>query len=245
MSATPLAAYTKWHVWETLPRLATPVALFLVLGAMPIATFANARGIDALQLPGEEQRQALMIYTQMLMLCITLGSIVVASGIIALDRERQYFRFLFSHPVVPWQFYLQKYLISALLFALVMMVIPVGFSLVVTDVPVLAVALSSLLYALLYGSLAMLCGALLNKDGIAFIAVIVVSSSLQETRQLLPTWLAHVADALPPFKVADGVRRALLNGAAVDTGDLLHVIAYSAGMLVAALVFVRRAPLAR
>lgn len=245
MSAAPLTAYTQWHMRETLPRLATPIGLFLVLGALPLATFANSQGLAGLQVPGSAQNTAMQIYSQMLQLSITIGAIVIASGTIALDRERQYFRFLFSHPFSPWQFYLQKYLIGVLLFGITMMVIPLVFSWIVTPVPVLAVALACLLFGLIYGSLAMLCGALLNKDGLAFIGTIVVTGALQTSRQFLPTWLAHLSDALPPFKVADDVRRALLSGGAVDTGDVIHVVAYSVGMLIAALVLVRRAPLAR
>jgi ABC-type transport system involved in multi-copper enzyme maturation permease subunit len=245
MSTSPLVAYTKWHMWETLPRLATPIGLFLVLGALPIVTFANSQGLAALQVPGSSQNTALQIYSQMLQLCITIGAIVIASGIIALDRERQYFRFLFSHPLAPWQFYLQKYLISVLLFSISMMIIPLAFSWIVTPVEVFPVAIACLLYGLLYGSLAMLCGALFNKDGIAFIGAIVVTGALQASRQFLPGWLAQFSDALPPFKVADDMRSALLAGGAVDTGDVIHVIAYAVGMLAAALVLVRRAPLAR
>lgn len=244
--ASPLAAYARWHVREALPRMITPLALFAALGGFPLWALANQVGLDAMGVPGSsENSTAMQMYSTMLSLSITLGSIVVASGIIALDRERQYYRFLFSHPVVPWQFYLQKYLLTAALFGLAMMVIPLVYSAVVADVPVLGVAAAAILYAFIYGSLAMLCGALLNKDGIAFIGVIVVTSVLQESAQMLPGWLAQVARALPPLKVADTVRRDLLAGNAVDTGDVVLVVTYSLGMLIAALLLVRRAPLAR
>jgi ABC-type transport system involved in multi-copper enzyme maturation permease subunit len=244
--AAPLLAYSKWHVREALPRMVTPLALFVVLGGLPLWALLGQVGADAVAVVGsEEYRSAMQVYGGMLSLSITLGAIVVASGIIALDRERQYFRFLFSHPVAPWQFYLQKYVITALLFSAAMMLIPLGFSALVVDVSVTGALLSALVYALLYGSLAMLCGALLNKDGVVFIGVVVVTSVLQESAAMLPSWLVQLAKALPPLRVANSLRSSLLGGTPVDAGDVLLVAAYSLGMLIAALVIVRRAPLAR
>lgn len=245
MNATPLLAYTRWHAIESLPRLLTPLGLFAFLGGISLWVARNSVGVEALQQPGQQQAAILMMYSNALSFSITLGAIALAAGFIALDRERQHFRFLFSHPVVPWQHYLQRYVVSLLLFSLVLMIIPLWFRATFLEVPVLAVGASALLYALLYGSLALLCGALVNKDGIAFIGVVLIGNSLQQSAPALPAWLQHLASALPPFRVADTVRADLLASRAVDTGDLFHVVAYSVALLAAALFIVRRAPLAR
>jgi hypothetical protein len=245
VSAAPLAGYLRWHVREALGRVATPLGIFLLMGVLPLWSFARMSGFEAMRTPGPAHDQAILIYSSTLGLAMTLGAMVAASGFIALDRERQHFRFLFSHPVRPWAFYLQRYVVTALLFTAVMTLIPVGYGAIVAEVPVLGAGASSLLYVLLYGSLAMLCGALLNRDGIAFIAVVILGNVLQDAREALPRALQVLGDALPPFDAAGDVRTALLRGAAADAGDVVHVVAYSLAMLAAALFVVRRAPLAR
>lgn len=246
MSASPLAAYLPWHAREALGRVATPIGIFLLMGVLPLWSFARMSGFDAMRTPGPAHDQAILIYNSTLGLAMTLGAMVAVSGVIALDRERQYFRFLFATPVRPWAFYLQRYVVTALLFTAVMMLLPLGYSAVVADVPVLGVGAASLLYVLLYGSLAMLCGALLNRDGVAFIAVVILGNVLQDIPDTVaPAWLRALGDALPPFSAAGNLREALLRGTALDRGDLLHVVLYGVAMLVAALFIVRRAPLAR
>lgn len=250
----PLAAYVPWQVRYAIPRAATPLALFLVFGVLPIwgglagqNALIGESALGALRQAGDAQRLALAVYGQSVSLCMTLGAIVSVNGIIALDRERQYFRFLFSHPVVPWMYYLQQFVISTLLFVAAMALIPVGFGFVVTDVPILPVVQSALLYGLVFGALALLCSALMNRDGLLFIALLVLTSALQqvERQNALPTWLAGMANALPPLVTADAVRTRWLLGQSAVTGDVVLVVGYALAMLAAALFIVRRAPLAR
>ncbi|MHB1298277.1 MAG: ABC transporter permease [Gemmatimonadaceae bacterium] len=244
--AAPLAAYARWQLRDSLPRLATPLVIFLSIGMLPLWALARqSGGFAAMRVEGQAQEMALVAYNSTLTLAMTLGAVLLATGVVALDRERQHFRFLFSHPVVPWQYYLQRFVVGAVMFSLVMALIPLGFSALVADVPVLPVITSSLMYALLYGSLATLCGALLNKDGILFIGVILIAGVLQQSKPMLPEWVGAVANSLPPIHVTGIVRAAWLAGRSADTGDLVLVGLYSLGLLAAALVLIRRAPLAR
>lgn len=248
MSApSPLLAYAPWQARYALLRAAAPLGLFLLLGGIPLWGIVSEVGLETVRQPGEAQGAAMMAYNQMMTLSMTLGALISVSGLIALDRERQYFRFLFSQPVVPWQYYLQQFVISAVLFAAAMALIPMGFGLLFIDVPVLPVVQSAFLYALLFGSLALLCGALLNKDGLIFIGVLIFAITLQQAEAVgaLPGWLGALANALPPFVAAQGVRAQWLAGHAAATGAVVHVLVYSLGMLAAALFVVRRAPLAR
>ncbi len=248
MSApSPLLAYAPWQARYALLRAAAPLGLFMLLGGIPLWGIISGVGLEAVRQPGEAQSAAMLAYGQMMTLSMTLGALISVSGLVALDRERQYFRFLFSQPVVPWQYYLQQFVISAVLFAAAMALIPMGFGMLVIDVPVLPVVQSAFLYVVLFGSLALLCGALLNKDGLVFIAVLIFAVTLQqaEAAGALPGWLAAFANALPPFVAAQDVRAQWLAGQAAETGALIRVLLYSLGMLAAALFIVRRAPLAR
>jgi hypothetical protein len=244
--SSPLAAYIPWQVRDSLGRAVfTPLGIFVAMGVLPLWSVWSMHGMEAMR-TGSNQGAAAGIYTSVLGLSMTLGAMVAVSGIIAMDRDRQYFRFLFSHQVPPWAYYLQRYVLAAVLFVATMLLIPAGYGAVVSPVPVLAVGAASLLYMLLYGSLAMLCGALLNRDGVAFIGIVIIGNVIQGIPdEAAPAWLRVIGDALPPFSGLGELRDALLREAPLDRGDLLHVLLYSLAMLAAALFIVRRAPLAR
>ena len=244
---SPLLAYAPYQARDALLRAIMPVALFAAMGGVPLWAFAGQEGFAAIQSPGPQQSAALTIYTQTLSLAMTLGAIVLVHGLAALDRERQYFRFPFAQPVVPWQYYLQQFAIGTALYVAFLAIIPIGFSLVITDVPVLPVLQSALLYALLYGSLALLTGSLLNRDGVLYILVVIVGFTLQQLDRsgALSDAMAAVAHALPPFAAADAVRTSWLAERALEGNDLTLVVGYSLGMLVSALYLIRNKALAR
>ena len=245
--AGPLTAYAKFQFRDGLWRATVPVLIFLGIGGIPIWSLASQRSLAAMRQGGEAQAMVVAIYTQTMSLSMTLGALMLVSGFVALDRERQHFRFLFSTPVEPWRYYLQQYAISALLFVAIFSLVPLGFGLVVTSVPIVAVTKSAALYALLFGSLALLCGALVNRDGVVLIVTLVGGTVLQRLAEaeMLPRLAAGVARALPPFIVADDVRSRWLAGGALEGNGVALVIAYSLAMLVVALWLIRRAPLAR
>lgn len=246
-SGSALAGYLRWHAQDAVLRAVTPVILFLGMGGLPLWSFARTVGLGAMDRPGDAQDLALQIYGSTMPLAMTLGAVILASGLPATDREKQYFRFLFAKPVVAWAFYLQQFLVGLVLFVAAMTLVPILFSLTVTAVPVLAVAQSALVFALLYGALVALCGALVSRDGVAFVTVAATSTVLQQLGKTgaLPDWLAQVAGVLPPFMAADAVRALWLSGAPVAARDIVHVTGYAIGMLAAALFLVRRLPLAR
>lgn len=243
----PLAGYLRWHAQDAALKAVTPVILFLGMGGVPLWSFARTAGLDAMDRPGEAQDLALQIYGNTMPLAMTLGAVILANGLHATDREKQYFRFIFAKPVVAWAFYLQQFAVALVLFAAAMTLVPVLFGAIVTAVPVLAVTKSAVLFAMLYGSLVALCGALVTREGVAFIVVAAGSMVLQQLGKAgaLPGWLALVAGALPPFMTADSLRALWLAGRPAAAGDIAHVVGYSTGMLVAALLLVRRLPLAR
>jgi hypothetical protein len=248
MTGVPaLAAYARFQARDALWRALMPVGLFALLAGLPIANLAARNSLAALRGPGQMHDVVMQVYGQTMPLAMTLGAIVLVHGLVALDRERQYFRFPFAQPVVPWQYYLQQFAVGTVLFVACFAVIPLAFGLVVTEVPVLPVLRSALLYALLYGSLAMLTGSLLNRDAVLFILLVIVGNVLQQLERAaaLSGVVAGIARALPPFVAADAVRSTWLEGRAPDGHDLTLVVGYSLGMLAAALLLIRHRPLAR
>ena len=247
MSGTSALAYVRWHAKDALPRAVAPLAIFLGVGGIPLWSLIGREGLDAARQAGRFQDALLQVYGQTMMLAMTLGALVLLSGLVALDRERGHVRFLFATPVVAWRHYLTRGMVGVALFATCFTLVPLGFGALVTPVPVLAVVWSALLFSLLYGSLALLVGAITRRDGAVVIVTVVLGTILQQLAKAeqLPAWGVFLARLLPPFVVAGDVRAAWLAERAAEGGDLLLVVAYSLGMLVASLFVIHRAPLVR
>ncbi len=247
MSGTSPLAYVRWHARDSLLRSLVPLFLFTAIAALPIRALVKRSGMDAVRVGGELNQPILQIYSQALTLAMTLGAVLLLSGFVAQDRERGHVRFLFAAPVVPWQHYLTRAIVSIAMFTAMFASIPLVFSWIVVPVEIVGVLQSALLYATLYGGLALLAGALVNKDGVVFILLVVATSILQQLDkgELLSQPLAGVARALPPLVLADTVRSRWLAGEAPLTGDLVHVALYALAMIAVALFVIRRTPLAR
>jgi hypothetical protein len=242
-----LLPYAPWQLRDAVPKAAVPLAIFTVVAGFPLIFLAREHTLAVLRAPGDPQTLALATYGNFLPLALALGAIILMSGGASLDRERQHVRFLFSRPVAPWLVYLQQFAISIALFAVATTILPLAFGWMVTEVPVVAVLKVAALYALAYGSLALFCGALLNRDGIAYIAAMVLAITLQTADRAgqLGTVLSALAKALPPFVALGQVRGAWLAGAAADGGDVRLVVAYGIGMTIVALWIISRRPLVR
>lgn len=243
-----LSLYASWQFRDAVPKAVfAPLAIFGVVAGFPLVFLAREHTLAVLRTPGDPQSMALATYNNFLPLTLALGAIILMSGGASLDRERQYVRFLFSRPVAPWVLYLQQFALSVLLFVAALSFLPLLFAWMVADVPVLAVAKVGALYALAYGSLALFCGALLNRDGIAYLGVIVVSQVLHSADQAgqLGTILSGVTKGLPPLFALSQVRTSWFAGGSAETGDLQYVIGYAIVMLAVALWVIHRRPLVR
>lgn len=243
----PLLAYVPWQARDALGRAVVPIVVFAALAGLPIWAFARQTGRTDFMVDGPARDTVLMMYAQTLPLAITLGALLLMSQSSALDRERQYFRFVFAHQVPPWAYYLQRYTVALAIFVACCTVIPIAFTQVVTPVPVLAVVRSAALSGFLIGSLAMLCGVLVQRDGLLLIAIYLGATLLQQLERLdrLPGWLATVAVALPPVHAHGELREAWLTGRAASPGNLTLVLVYSSGLLLLSLLLLRRLALAR
>ncbi|MDH5233819.1 MAG: hypothetical protein OEW77_02600 [Gemmatimonadota bacterium] len=246
-AGNPLALYARWQVRDAFTKAVVTLLFFLVIGGVPLWFLLNGHppaGIDSQE---RIEQMSRMIYQQALGSAMTLGALLLMSGVVSADRTKQHFRFLFARPVAPWAFYLQYFAISVMLFVACTTLVPVGFRFLVTPVPVLAVVKAAALYALLFGALALLCSVLVARDGVLLVLVVVVSMSLQQLApsNALPRWAELLAEMLPPFGTAEALRTRWLTERSVETGDLTLVLLYALGMLVVALVLLRRVPLAR
>ena len=244
---TSALAYARWHARDALPRALAPVALFAAIGGVPLWSIVGGNGIDAVRTDPELVQLTLAVYRQAMSSAMTLGAVLMLSGWVAEDRDRGHVRFLFAAPVVAWQHYLVRAAVGIALFAACFLAIPLGFGALLTPVPVLPVFTSALLYAVLFGGLALLAGAITRRDGAVVIVVALAAALLQQVALATeaPSTVTWLAALLPPVVPADQVRSAWLAGESAATGDLARTAGYAVGMLVAALAIIRRAPLVR
>jgi hypothetical protein len=247
MTLRPLLAYLPWQARDSALRAVVPVIIFAALAGLPLWGLKRSQVGVVFRDPGGAQVAALETYATVLGLAILLGALILMNQTVAVDRDRQHVRFLFAHQVSPWRFYLQRFLVSALLFTAFSALMPIGFSALFTEVATLPVLKTAAMYAVLVGGLGTLAAAITHRDGLIIILVLAGASLLQQLEAVsrIPAWLARVAVSLPPFHLAGEIRQAWLRGTEVATGDVAHVLAYGVGMLIAALVIIKRAPLVR
>lgn len=242
---SPLLAYLPWHARDAVWRALAPVIIALGVIGLPVWAFASGseRGLASTAVA----QMTMNIYDGGMPLALTLGAIIFMNQVVALDREKQYFRFLLAHPVSAWELYLQRFVVGLALYVAAVALIPLAFGALVVEVPVVATVKAAALLGLLVGALATLCGVLVNKDGLALIGVFILARILQDLERVgqLASWLAPVARALPPVALEAELRRQWMQGIPVDGSDVMFVAAYAAGMLAVALFLVKRLPLAR
>jgi hypothetical protein len=100
---------------------------------------------------------------------------------------------------------------------------------------------------LLLGGVGFLVNQLVNRDGVLFIALVVVSfvARAEAVAAALPVWLVKSGVAMLPLNELDRVRQALYQAEAPVTHDLVHVLGYGAVAFVAGILVLQRRALVR
>lgn len=241
MTRGRVASYARWQLRDyLLERGISTFVLGAVLLLAPVLLAGPAGRAEAPALfAGTVGSFALM------------GAIFAVNGVSSTDRQRGYFRFLFSKPVRVPRYYAQELAVrmagllavSALLFGAVALTAAMPFPLWA----LLHVALA----AVLVGGVGFLLGALTRHDGAALVAVLVLSTVVRAGGAPLgglgrrpAEVLQFVAALLPPFHLLDAVRAALARGTPPGAGVLVGILAYGLGCTAAALLVLRHRPLA-
>ncbi len=224
-----------------------PLAILLVVGGIPTYAFLNGQDVVDLANNSTQADTVKAIYQSVASLAITLGAFLFMSSSVALDRDKQHVRFFFSRQVNPVNYYLQRFVVGMLLFLALFGIVPGAIELFMTDVNVLGSIGAFAISLVLIGGLTVLAAALTNRDGLALILSFVIIRTLQQlsTQDLLPDWMEPVARGLPPIETMAQLSKALVEGNTFQTTDLIHVVGYGLGLLVAGLIVMRRSALVR
>lgn len=248
MTLRPLLAYLPWHARDATVRTFSPVLIFVVIAGLPLMSVSATKGGSLFDGSRPVQELALQIWSATASLAVTIAAFLVMSQAISTDRDKQHVRFLFAHQVNPVLFYVQRFVVGVALLVVYFALLAWAYS-QVAPVPILGTVLALLLTCWLVGSLTMLAGALTKAEGIVVLGTYLVANVLQQVAaaagESAPRWVRALAAVLPPVDPMTDYAQAWINGRTVDPSDLVLVIGYAAGMFIAALILLRRAPLVR
>jgi hypothetical protein len=246
MKPTSPLAYVPWHLRDLFTRALVPLLFILLLGGLPFAARAKTVGVANVTDPGQLEFLR-MLWVNLGPVCMLLGSFLFMTNSIATDRQRQHVRFQFAHPVSPTLHYLTRFVAGLLLYIACFAPLPLLLATLGTDIAVVKGLVAAVATLVLIGGLSALCGALTEKEGALLIGVFMLTQLLQDlaAQDILPKAAATVARGLPPIRNLSYVNEQLFTGQAWPANDLLLVFGYGLGMLAAALLIVRRAPLVR
>lgn len=247
MTLRPLLAYAPWQARDAAVRALAPLFVVLAVAGLPLYAFMSSQELTDLTSDPRATEVALQVYDSAVSLAMLIGAFLLMGNSAALDRDKLHVRFLFAHPVAPEAFYLQRFLVSLVVSTAIFTVVPLGYSWLAVPVPVVGTMQAYLLIQVLIGSLAALCGAVTARDGFVLIITYISTSILQQLDRVdqLAPWLSTLSKGLPPLGAMERSADALIAGTAVVSNELMLVAGYALGLLVAALVIVKRAPLVR
>lgn len=172
---------------------------------------------------------------------LTIAILMTVGGIVGTDLERGYYRSLFSKPMSPAWYYLQRFLVGAAVILLTPLVLGVGLALALRSNMGLTwhlIGQIGLSY-LLVGSATFLVSRFSSKGWLFVFLASVLESVVSHVTMVpgVPAWLKILHQALPPFELTQPALPVPTGGA------LWHVVAYGAGMLALALTLLRTRPL--
>jgi len=170
--------------------------------------------------------------------------LIATAGLVSWDRASGYYRSLFSQPVSPGAYYLQRWLLGAVGVAAFVPLVGLGILLVTGSFPFSGPLLARLLLKyLLLGGLTLALSTVLRADWMIAFLISVLQSvlySLDKNGAPLNAFSKLLIHALPPFQIGTSA----FGAAGYPTGsELTHGLLYGAGLLVLALAALTLRPL--
>ena len=248
-----LLRYSRYQLPDFLTqRLALPLILLAFAAGLPTYLMTKNTPPGWMQSP-QGINLAHQMFMQSITLYLPLGAFVGAVGVISSDRQRGYFRFLFSKPVNVLAYYAQTYLVHAAVYVAVFGVIVWTFSQYTTHFSVHRSMEAAALTFVLVGGVGLMLGALTRADAAGLIALYVLSLMLHQLMAApnglknggLPGWHVLIAKVLPPVHKLDEIRNHLYAAQPIDMAHLWHVIGYGGVAAAVGFLLLRRLPLAR
>ena len=226
--------YAGWMGWD-LAR--GPGLLMLIVGALA-ALLINSLTVVTSGSGGETA-----VFLGILDFTVTIFALLATAGIVSTDFSMGYYRPLFARPVSPPLYYLQRWVLGGLLALVVTGAVALASALRLgADLPIGRVLIQAALCYLLLGGLVFLLSTVTRRDWLIAVLILAAYASLGLARALGAAGSGAAAvlyAVLPPLRLVD------VSDPVPTGGNLLHVLLYGGGLVVAALVVIRFRPLAR
>lgn len=247
MTLRPLIAYLPWLARDLAVRALAPLFVLLILGGLPLYAMLSSQEVVDLANNAQQADAVRQMVSGIAPLGIALAGFLISTQGVALDRDRQHVRFLFSHQVAPWTFYLGRLVLGILVFNAVFAVAPLIVEFALLDIRVFGMLAALTLQLVLVGSLGVLCASLTHRDGLALVLSYFVIRTFQQlsASDVLVDWADPIVRGLPPLETLNSLVRAFIVGTDFQWTDVVHVVGYGLGLLIAGLLVIRRAPLVR
>lgn len=236
---TPVLDYARWQLRDHVRGAGLVIVLFATVLGLILWQVAKAN-------PGLAEGSEAVLATTLSQLAWPLIVLAVA-GMVSTDRVDGFNRSLFSAPVTPAWYYLQRFLLGGVILATLPVVIAVAIRLSLGGwaAPWEGVRGVLLLYALL-GGLVFCWSTFGRRDWAIGVSLYLGQSALHGAREAgmpIPVWLRELTPLLPPFHLVQfgGMDGREFVSATLPVGwDLVHYLGYAAGLLgigVAVLLF--------
>jgi ABC-type transport system involved in multi-copper enzyme maturation permease subunit len=226
--------YAGWMGWDLVRG---PGLLMLIVGALA-ALLINSLTVVTSGSGGETA-----VFLGILDFTVTIFALLATAGIVSTDFSMGYYRPLFARPVSPPLYYLQRWVLGGFLALVVTAAMTLASALRLgADLPIGRVLIQAALCYLLLGGLVFLLSTVTRRDWLIAVLILAAYASLGLARALGAAGSGAAAvlyAVLPPLRLVD------VSDPVPTGGNLLHVLLYGAGLVVAALVVIRFRPLAR
>jgi hypothetical protein len=255
MRQARVGRYALWQARDYLMDRGAPTALVaLLLGyltAAPMLSMVNRQletmpqRVIAKYGTMEAARTALMkdinepFLRSFLGVIVYLGALLAMNGIVATDRSKGYYRFLFAKPVSPVRYYGQAFLIHWAGFLAIATVLAAIYGFFVWPLLSVKLVLIVAVMFLLYAGIIFLLSASFRGDWLILLMFTVLASFLWDKFGQSDSIVKSLLYVLPPLNRTTDIYYALAKGGAVDVGLLRWFGLYGAASVVAGLVVLR------
>lgn len=212
-----------------------PGLVYLVIAALFAFLASQGEGPAT----AEAARRALQqIVSQFAWIVVLVGTAAIVSG----DVSRGFYRALFSEPVSPAGYYLQRWLVGGAAVAAFVPLVGLGLLATTGFFPFQAAVLVRLLLLyLLLGGMVFLLSTVLRADWLIGLLLFILQTVLNEVTKGGTTghWMTRfLAEVLPPFHLGSLARPGLPAGP-----ELAHALLYGGAMVAAGVVILTARPM--
>jgi hypothetical protein len=234
-----LARYALYQTRDYLIERGLPTLLVGGILFLPVF-FALAR-------PIEQELPSLLVLSALAALMPIFGIVAVllgVNGLIANDRQRGYFRFLFSKPISVTRYYLQAFVINGvgtigMVCFLVLVLVTLGGS----PFPWSVVSYMALFY-LCAGGVGFLLSVLTRFDWVALGIIWALAQTLRQLAYQMSGWYFEILNVLlPPAHLMTRIAGDYAQGIGTPTRSLLWIGGYGVIALLLGVLALRLRPL--